>query len=368
MRDTAMGGLVALLVQPEWRSDRLASAIADAVRSGLRDDNALVRMRAAEGVLALHADKDAEQRAAAIGELLLNEQDPAVRGTLLQALAATAHAAPAVVDEILSRVEGESDSSHAQDDDLRGDVTVDLLTYLAVVAEMPYASETVERWCEQVLTRPAGVCQFAHCARRYMETPDVAGQRRLFEFLRPVVETCAARLTRDPAELLTSTLELSEAQVTEIQGAMRVCHDVAEQIYFASGAFEIRRDPTAEPAVPHPILADLAMPVLAMCASTRVAQCVHPAVQTMVFWAPLDEAGTLRAIADAVPADSSYAGDPLAGDVVVTYLQRLLTEQRPLVLFDAEGSEAFRRLLATFAAAGNQGALALAYTFADVFR
>ena len=51
-----------------------------------------------------------------------------------------------------------------------------------------------------------------------------------------------------------------------------------------------------------------------------------------------------------------------------TTRSRLLAEQRPLVLDDHQGVTAFRRLLAAFAAAGNQSALGLAYTFAEVFR
>ena len=181
-------------------------------------------------------------------------------------------------------------------------------------------------------------------------------------------EASAARLARDPATLSLPASNPTEFQLAEIQGAVLVCHEVAQQVYFASGAFDGKCNPTAESAVPDAGFAHLAMPVLRTCAATHEPHCVHPAVETMVFLAPLDEASTLHAVADAVPADSSYAGDPLAGDVVVTYLQRLLTEQRPLVLFDAEGADAFRRLLATFAAAGNQEALSLAYTFADVFR
>jgi hypothetical protein len=54
--------------------------------------------------------------------------------------------------------------------------------------------------------------------------------------------------------------------------------------------------------------------------------------------------------------------------VVLPYLQRLLTEQRQLVLHDETGTSSFRHLLEVFASAGNEQALALAFTFADVFR
>lgn len=367
MRDTAVGGLVALLARQDWRSSGDAAAIAAAVTAGLQDDSPVVRMRAAEGALALHADSDAEQRASAVGDLVLAEQDDRVRRVLMGQLAATAAAAPAIVDGVLARLH-EGGEPGEGGDDVRRDVTVDLLTYLAVVAETPFASATVERWCEQAPTRPSAVRRFAQSARQYLARAEGEVQARAFALLRVAADASTARLARDPVELSLPASDLSEAQLAEIQGAVLVCHDVAQQVYFASGAFDDKRDPTVERAKPDARFAELAMPVLRSCASTHVPQCVHPAVETMVFLAPVDEASVLQAVADAVPADSSYAGDPLAGDAVVKYLERLLAEQRPLVLFDAEGADAFRLLLATFAAAGNQEALSLAYTFADVFR
>ncbi len=320
-------------------------------------------MRAAEGVLAIYADQDEEQRASTVGDLVLAEQDERVRSVLLGQLAAAA--APAVVDDVLARLHKGGDPG---DGDLGADVTVELLTYLAVVARTPFASATVERWCDEAPTRPMAVSRFAKSARRYLAGTEVGIQARAFALLWSAADASAARLGRDPGKLSLAASNLTEAQLAEIQGAVLICREVAQQVYFASGAFESRRDPKVELAVPDAGFADLAMPVLSRCASTHAPQCVHPAVKAMVFLAPLKEASALQAVADAVPPDSSYAGDPLAGDIVVTYLQRLLTVQRPLVLFDAVGADAFRRLLATFAAAGNQEALSLAYTFADVFR
>jgi len=53
---------------------------------------------------------------------------------------------------------------------------------------------------------------------------------------------------------------------------------------------------------------------------------------------------------------------------VLPYLRRLVAEERALVLRDPDGLSAFRHLLQTFASAGNEEALTLAYSFADVFR
>ncbi|GAB3939237.1 hypothetical protein [Micromonospora vulcania] len=88
----------------------------------------------------------------------------------------------------------------------------------------------------------------------------------------------------------------------------------------------------------------------------------------MHYLAPLDEARSLHSIAAAVPSSGPYASDSLAGDLLVPYLKRMLAENRRRVLVDPDGVAAFRHLLKAISAAGNQEALALAYSFADVFR
>jgi hypothetical protein len=365
MRDTAIGGLAALLVRADWRASKHGGAIASLVEAALRHENPVVRMRAAEGVLALHADDKADVRAAAVGELLLAEQDSAVRAMLLNALVSTAADAPATVDGVLERVLADEDMD-ADDEDLRRDSLTDLLTFLAIVPKTPFAYATVEAWCQDASARPSAV-RFAASARDYLEPPASEAQKRAFSLLQTAAQTAAARWSRDQSEHLASA-ELTPSQRAELEGAVKVCHEIAQQIYFASGAYEAKSEPSAEDSAPDAAFADLAMPVLRTCASTGVPQCVHSVVETMIFLAPLDEAGTLAVVAEVVPRDGSYAGEPLAGDEVIPYLERLLAGNRPLVLFDRDGAEAFRRLLATFAAAGNQEALALAYTFADVFR
>jgi hypothetical protein len=82
-------------------------------------------------------------------------------------------------------------------------------------------------------------------------------------------------------------------------------------------------------------------------------------VETLIHIAGVLERQALLAIA---------ATDPHAAGTVMPYLRRLLAEQRDLVLFNEEGIAALQHLLQAFAGAGNPDALALAYTFADVFR
>jgi hypothetical protein len=44
------------------------------------------------------------------------------------------------------------------------------------------------------------------------------------------------------------------------------------------------------------------------------------------------------------------------------------SRQRPFLVFDENGVAAFRHLVASFAAAGNRAARAIAYAFTDVLR
>ncbi|MFG2045261.1 hypothetical protein [Dactylosporangium sp. NPDC048998] len=208
---------------------------------------------------------------------------------------------------------------------------------------------------------------FIQHARHHLKSPGTVAQPRAFRLLDTAAAAALTRWTRSPAEHLAGA-NLPDEQVAELRGAARVADEIAQQIYFASGAFNAKQGSPPPGRDDLARFADLAFPVLARCAMLRLPHCIHAVVETMIFLAPLDEARALRAIADAIPADGPYAGESLAGDLVIPYLERLLTEQRPLVLFDEHGTPAFRHLLATFATAGNQAALTLAYTFADVFR
>ncbi len=371
MRDTAVEGLVALLYRPEWRDSDAGPSIASAVSAAMRDANPVVRMEAASGMRVLHAAAEPVHRATAIGELVLHEEHPNVRAVLLRQLGSEANSSPQTVDGILERLLGEGDGAVDEPDgELEGGV-LNLVSFLALIPQTPFASRTVERWCKEAPAHADVVEAFAQFARDNLAPPGGPGQRTAFRLLAIAADASLARWARDPEEHMTGA-ELSEEQLAELRGSVEVAHGIAQQIYFASGAFDEKRG--RERSKPAPTsrdlseFADLAFPILAACASLHVPQCVHAAVQTMVFLAPLDEARALRAVADAVPADGPYAGDPLAGGDVIPYLERLLAEQRSLVLVDEDGLAAFGQLLTTFAAAGNEAALVLAYTFADVFR
>jgi hypothetical protein len=103
-------------------------------------------------------------------------------------------------------------------------------------------------------------------------------------------------------------------------------------------------------------------------ASVHVPQVTHPLVETLVYLVDCEPREVLLIVAAAIPARGEYLLDQLAGGVVIPFLRRLVVEHPGVVLGDADAMEAFRHLLQAFAAAGQSEALALAYTFSDVFR
>jgi hypothetical protein len=367
MRDTAIGGVVRLFARTEWRDSSDGAAITETVLAALHDESTLVRMIAARAARALHADKTTVERVAAVGGLLHGESESTVQTVLLGLLVADAASAPLEVEAVLERF-----AASFGDDlpDAKGDlgrVFVDLLTYLAVVHQTPFARQTVERWMEAAPLFADEVQVVAQRARDYLIPDAGPAQPRAFQLLALATDAALERWTRNPEELLANA-ELSDDQRSALEGALLVTDTIADQIYFASGAFAHEQEHGPPAGASHATFANLAFPVLATCAGLRAPQCVHRVVETMAFLAPLDEKRALLTIAAAVPDDGSYTSDDLAGNEVISYLQRLLAGQRQLVLSDDEGVIAFRHLLAAFAAAGNESALALAFTFADVFR
>ncbi|OMQ28569.1 hypothetical protein BK799_29590 [Rhodococcus sp. D-1] len=364
IRDTAVGGLTSLLVRPEWRDDEAGKAISDAVSAALRDPNPLVRMIAAHAAAALHSDVSTEDAAAAVGDLILTEESPAVRTVLIHQLAQVSVGAEETVDLVLDLL---LDDNSVDPTTGMGRAVIELLTYLAISPRTPLASRTIEHWCNDAPANAGEVHIFVQCARDYLGLNGGSGRAEAYRLLTAAARSSHARWTRNPEEHRTA--ELSGQQRAELQGAVDVAEEIGQQIYFTSGGAYAYQEGEGHPPGPeHAAFAELAYPLLAICARLQVPKCIHPAVQTMIFLAPLNEPRALQAVVDAVPAHGLYAGESIAGDDVIPYLERLLAEERQLVLHDAAGVNAFRQLLATFASAGNSDALALAYTFADVFR
>jgi hypothetical protein len=371
MRDKAIEGLTTLACREDWRSSEHGDLIVGRVKAALLDENPVVRMTATHAFRALYAGDAAPDRIRMLGELLNSEPNLNVKNVLLSILDAEAHESPREVDDVLRELANEpkKPTEEAQEDDDEGaDLAVDILTFLTMNHQTPFATDSVRKWAANA-TQSAEALRAIHFVRDYLAPKaDPTVQNRAFNIVATAADISLERWTRNPEEHAPSA-DLSSTDLKELKHALKVLESIANQIYFASGAFDIKpSDVALVPDARHERFADLAAPVLITCARTKVAPIVHHVVETLVFLAPLDERRALLAVAEAVASDGAYAYDSLSSDVVIPYLKRLVAEHRQLVLFDEGGVAAFRKLLSAFASAGNESALELAFTFADVFR
>lgn len=390
MRDRAVYGLSLLARREEWRTSEQGSRIVSHVDAALADGSPLVRRHAAEAFAALHADVTAEERVANLQELFVREPHPEVRGVFFEVLRGEVRRSPDVVDNALaSLAKATRHAKHSAATCLSEDnyptgewvqghgigAWAQLIRVLALVHQTPFSLATLRDWART----PSQFKELDHALPyiRYYLAPgnEPELQERTFEFI-ATTATSALKCWNDILEQLPDVREATEAQRSELKAAHRAIENIAVQLYYASGSFEGKRATRENQGSAEQIhtftqltrFAELAIPTLRTCCAPQDMSTIHKVVETLVYLTPLDEADRLEAVAEAVRANPGYAYDIMSGRVIVPYLTGLLAEHRSLVLYNEEGVTAFRSILSEFAAAGNEEALVLAFTFANVFR
>lgn len=393
MRDSAIEGLSVLARREKWRTSPYGDRIISRIQAALTDESPLVRMHAAEAFAGLHADTTSEERVAGLRDRLLAEPNVMVRTAFLRLLGREAHASPRAVDATLEALAGPgpaadqaSASQEVGDAEAKGSsidhakaeqnkLKANVMAYLALRHETPYALATLNKWASE----PAKYNDLNHTIafiRDYLVPGTEASlQERTFEFVTTASASALEYWTAAGGAKVDAS-ELTTLERTKLEKASRILDTTADQIYFASGAFQRKRGNVNEEYVQQSAataadiarFADQAAPILAICAASKAPPVIHHVVETLIYLARVDEKRSLKALAEVITTSSNYAYDSLATGVVVPYLTRLLAEQRDLVLFDAEAVAAFGTLLSAFAGAGNEDALILAFTFGDVFR
>lgn len=366
VRDTAVGGLVSLFLRPVWQDADVGPSLANLVSRALGDPEPLVRFRAAHAASALHRGLSPEDRVRTIHGLLDAEPDPTVRTELFSQLTRDAGNAPLAVDAVVQSLLGSVDELGAETG-INKEHLVSILAFLSISQRTPYSSELVEFLFGQAPSHAGLVTSIIRHSRDYLRpsAPTLVEGFRLFSL---AAQASLRRLEQQAADTSPVTVPTPASVEDQVRGAVEVIHAVAQEIYFASGAYSERQNNEARHDPELAAFADLAFPILMDCASSEIAQCIDYAAQTMVFLGSLDEARALLALAEIVPMRGAYTYDTLAGHRMVPYLRRMVAENRALVLHDPRGVAAFRHLLAAFAAAGNPDALELAYNFSNVFR
>jgi hypothetical protein len=376
MRDQAARGLVRLLARSSWRDSDIGPSLAATVSRLVTDRNPVVRMQAAPGVALLHLNEDPEQRLTAVRSRLLVETNPHVLIVLVQLLSNLARDVPAQVDDVLSELSQlpvggflRSQTPPAGDPGAVAEIAGPLLAYLGTVPHTPFATAALDDWFRDPITHQDRAERLLHDLQPYLNPPNGEGQDNAFRLL-----AAAAQAARDTwlAHMpeVTAAPPTAEPEMARIRAAALAAHGIAEQLYFASGAFDDQPGIAQPPAERGDIgtFARKALPILQLCSQVIEPQVTQPVVETLIHIAGVLEREALLAIAAAIPARGAYVTDPHAAGTVMPYLRRLLAEQRDLVLFNPEGIAALRHLLQAFAGGGDPDALALAYTFADVFR
>lgn len=370
MRDQAISGLVSLASRGDWLSAVQGPSIVAALEEAATDANEVVRMHAARALPVLWRHLEVPEQVQRLGEWLAGEPEPGVVQQLLMVLRPLAATAPGEVDELLRRsaVRG-TDLGGKTDRDGKAvsDLEVGILTYLALVKQTPYATERLDVWARKahLLDEPRQVVRHI---RDYLRPGSAKTQQRAFELATSIASTCVVHFDRIVAQddgERPLPAELSE-QVKRIHTTL---DRITSQVYFASGAYDAKaQGRTAQVSANNDRLAKLAIPLLITCSQTHAAPIVHHVAETLVYLSALDQRRALLALSQAINPAGAYASDNFGSSVVVPHLKALLADHRHLVLFDPDGVVAFRQLLTSFAAAGSEPALELAFTFSEVFR
>lgn len=349
IRDEAAGGLVRLLARPVWQDSDHGPALTAAAHKLLADPNPVVRYQAMRGLPLLHYSQPPDQQLAAVHSLLLAETDPNVVTLLVELLGRLAGRVPAQLDSVLSELsqlptgvflrslnqadepgrpgqqrhqEGDHDaeSSAWSGHDGPAETAGPLLAYLATVAQTPFASTALADWFGDPITYEDRVQRLLHQLRSYLNRADGEGQENAFRLL-----TAATQATTDVWTVLVAqdnggAEPLSEPETARVRAAVLVTHGVAQQLYFASGAYDEGRgqqEPEARGELE--AFAWYALPVLQTCAQVTEPQVIHHVVETVIHLAKVSQRETLLAIATAIPERGGYVTDPLAANTVMPY-------------------------------------------------
>jgi hypothetical protein len=356
------------------------------LRSALRelsaDQNPVVRMQAAHGLLLITPDAGAPSTTP--GRLrahILAEQDENVLAVQLQILQRVMTSAPAAeVDQLVQELADRPQGAFLRQDDpdegsangnswsRRSDLfelASAILARLAVVDSAPFSAHRLSYWLARPIRDAARTQVLIRHLQPYVNPPGGTGQEATFTLL------AAAAHGIQTAWRTASTASAAggdQATSTGARDAALIAHQVARQLDLASAAHDEKSSGSHRARGADTVFADYALPLLCDLSLVQHPQVTQPVVQALIRLGNTRPAEALQAIADAIPETGPYVADPLAASTICPYLTRLLAENRDLVLGTESGLTAFRHLLQAFAGAGHADALALAYTFSDSFR
>jgi hypothetical protein len=145
----------------------------------------------------------------------------------------------------------------------------------------------------------------------------------------------------------------------------KLADSLAEDLYFASGAFCQNGGEPRDPAIG---FAEEAFDLLAMLTEFKHPSIVHRIVETLARIAPADPRRAFLIVHATVKAGDAYTRDSLAADMTISLIERYLAEFRNIVVADPELLTATRSILDAFVRVGWPAAVSLSYRLGDAFR
>lgn len=186
-------------------------------------------------------------------------------------------------------------------------------------------------------------------------------QQKTFELL--MLTTASLRSAWARVTTATSTSGVQ----TLAGNAVTIADHIAQQVYFASGAFDKRDSSTRQLGNPL-IFSELALPLLEGISQVHYLAVTHHIVETIEHLSNAQPKPALLLALRAVTADTTYANEQLGLDAVLNLINRYMADHREVVLGDPDCTTAVRTLLERFVRVGWPRAVQMAERMDELFR
>ncbi|GAB3979183.1 hypothetical protein GCM10029978_073880 [Actinoallomurus acanthiterrae] len=364
----AVEGLIYLARRADWQAIH-GNALSTIVKRYLDSPNPIYRILSTEAISSIFPEAQILEE---LTRRLSTEPDPRVLTQLILVLGAYRQAKPLDVDRVMQQIASEPQwaiitTDAATDGTLRNDdrteIAVHLIVILAVTHGTPYAHNTAHAWLSLPMEHTHRAERAPAWLRYFLNPPDIAeteAQSRAFELLTLPLNS----IKKTWAEQLVA----ESANVDHLRNALKVAHNVVQEIYFASGAVKGKNEPTEEPFTPGlERFSELALPLLEEYSDIHHPQVTHYIIQTIDHISHFAPKRALLAAMRAASGDQGYAQESLALNAVLKLIQRYLADRRALIVGDRECTTAVRKLLETFVREGWEEAIRFAENLEDMF-
>jgi hypothetical protein len=364
----AIQGLVHLAWRGNWMSVH-ADQIAASLGRLLDSPNPVHRYLASYALPAFHPS--AGDLLGEVERRLQSDEDRHIAAYLMNLLAQLSRSEPERVDQVLQHLASLPQwavltSSPSGDRPLgpadQAGVAVGLMAQLAAGHGTPYSYEAVSTWLGQPVDNPNRAAWTLGNLRGLLNPADAAArlaQDRAFG----LISLSMNQLRDVVAEAQQPATTPAPSQ--RITDAIKIAADIAQHLYFASGAFG-QGDPSPSGGSQSSFTA-LALPLLDQLSHIHFPAVTQHIVQITDHISGTQPKRALLIAAAAVIGDPAYPREPLGLDAALQLVRHYTAEHRGLVLSDPECTAAVRVLLEAFVRLGWDQAIDLAEQLDELF-